>query len=250
MRSLSRIVRTGKEDSYQEVFYPDLLSSLEKEKKKEEKVQEVQEKPPEIDLMQRAVEQVEAILSKAREEAAKIKEEAYEEGYIKGMEQGCTAGEKKAYEEHQEKLKKTWEEARNQVENCALEVQHVKEKILEEYLDTLKNIALAVGEKIIQTSLKSSGEVVKNMILSATGKLKKCAWAKIYIAEAPEEEKKIQGDAELLEELSRISENVKVIVMEEAAPGTCIIELPQEIMDISVGTQIENIKEILNNARV
>lgn len=249
MRSLSRIVRTGEEDSYQEVFYPDLLSSLEKEKK-EEKVQEVQEKPPEIDLMQKTVEQVQTILSKAREEAAKIKEEAYEEGYIKGMEQGCTAGEKKAYEEHREKLKKTWEEARNQVESCALEVQHAKEKILEDYLDALKNIALAVGEKIIQTSLKSSGEVVKNMILSATGKLKKCAWAKIYIAEAPEEEKKIQGDAELLEELSRISENVKVIVMEEAAPGTCIIELPQEIMDISVGTQIENIKEILNNARV
>lgn len=249
MRSLSRIVRTIEEASYQEMLYPDLLSNLEKEKKKED-IQDIQEKQPEIDLMQKTIEQIQDILSKAREEAAKIKEEAYEEGYIKGMEQGCTAGEKKAYEEHRVKLEETWEEVRNQVEIYAQEVQHVKEKILEEYLDDLKNIALAIGEKIIQTSLKSSGEVVKNMILSATGKLKKCAWAKIYIAEAPGEEKKIQGDAELLEELSRISENVKVIVMEEAAPGTCIIELPQEIMDISVGTQIENIKEILNNARV
>ena len=32
--------------------------------------------------------------------------------------------------------------------------------------------------------------------------------------------------------------------------GTCIIELPDEIIDASVGTQMENIKDILNNVRV
>ena len=124
-------------------------------------------------------------------------------------------------------------------------------KLLEEYLDDLKDISLAIGEKIIQTSLKSSSDVVKNMILAATDKLKRTAWAKIYIADSPEVEgREIQGDAELLDQLSKISDNVKIIVMGDAAPGTCIIELPQEVMDISVGTQMENIKEILNNARV
>ena len=38
--------------------------------------------------------------------------------------------------------------------------------------------------------------------------------------------------------------------MDHEEAGTCIIELPDEIIDASVGTQIENIKDIINNARV
>ena len=41
---------------------------------------------------------------------------------------------------------------------------------------------------------------------------------------------------------------MKIVVMEEE-PGTCIIELPSEIIDLSTGTQLENIRGILENAR-
>ena len=87
------------------------------------------------------------------------------------------------------------------------------------------------------------------MILAATEKLKKTAWAKIYVAKTTEE-MDIQGDVQLLRELAKLSDNVKIIVMEDAEPGTCIVELPQEIIDISAGTQMENIRDILNNARI
>ena len=59
----------------------------------------------------------------------------------------------------------------------------------------------------------------------------------------------IQGDAELIHELSKLSENVKIVVMEEES-GTCIVELPNEIIDVSAGTQLENIRGILENARL
>ena len=37
--------------------------------------------------------------------------------------------------------------------------------------------------------------------------------------------------------------------MEKENNGDCIIETPEEIIDISVDTQMENIKEIVQNVR-
>ncbi len=53
-----------------------------------------------------------------------------------------------------------------------------------------------------------------------------------------------------MQELSNLSDTVKVIIMDGEEPGTCIVERPDEIIDVSVGTQLENIREIMNNARI
>lgn len=124
-----------------------------------------------------------------------------------------------------------------------------KEKVLEKYTDDLKRISLAVAEKIIQTSLHSSGDIVKRMILAATDKMTKKQWAKIYVTKT-NTGISMNADTEFLEALSRLSDNIKIVTMDNEEEGTCIIELPDEIIDASVSTQLENIKDIINNARV
>ena len=259
MRSLSKVTVNSRDSAaWREVSFPDLMDAaaspgrLHKEAKEpfftDEEERLLRERAA---AQEESLRKAQEVLARAREEAAKIRNDAYEAGYLKGMKQGCEEGRQKAYEEHKEELSSQCRALEKKIGDYVLEMEHAKERVMEEYLDDLKNIALAIGEKIIQASLKSSGAVVKNMILAAVGKLKKTAWAKIYIAEDPEEGfAQIQGDAELLHELSKISDNVKIIAMDDAAPGTCLIELPDEVMDISVGTQLENIQEILNNAKV
>lgn len=251
MISLSKFMHEATGEQIDCLFFPDLSEALHKEEPVIE--QEKEEKPAiqDPDVMRIHIQKAQQILFRAREEAIKIKEDAYEKGYLAGMEKGCEEGRQKAYQAHKEEMEKELQKLRSETAEYITDMQHAKDRVLEKYLDDLKDIALAIAEKIVQTSLKSSGSVVRNMILAATSKLKKTAWAKIYIAQDNEDEgTDIQGDLEFLEELSKIADNVKVIVMEDEAPGTCIIELPQEVMDISVGTQMENIKEILNNARV
>ena len=108
---------------------------------------------------------------------------------------------------------------------------------------------MSVAEKVIHISLKSSGEVIKQMIVAATKKLKKTAWVKIYIDKF-DYDMMMKADADVIDELSHLSDNIKFIVMDKEEQGNCIIEMPDEIVDVSVNTQMENIKDILENIRV
>lgn len=194
------------------------------------------------------IRQAEEILNAAREGAEEIRRSALEEGRREGFELGYREGEAQAYQDHQAAYNKELDDLEQQIVSFIQDMGNKKDKVLEKYIDDLKDIALAVAEKVIHTSLKSSSEIVKRMIISNTEKLKKAAWAKIYVGKE-ESGISIQGDAEFIRELSKLSDSVKIVVMQEE-PGTCIIELPSEIIDVSVGTQLENIRGILENARL
>lgn len=200
-------------------------------------------------LLQEMVQKAEKLLTAAKDEAESIRREAYDAGFAEGREAGHAQGREEGYREAQEAGSEKLRELEERIGRYVADTEIEKEKILEQYLDDLKNISLAIGEKIVQTSLKSSSEVIKRMIIAATEKLKKTAWAKIYVGQTAEG-MDIQGDTQLLKELAKLSDNVKIVIMEDAEPGTCVIELPQEIIDISTGAQMENIRDILNNARL
>lgn len=189
------------------------------------------------------------ILESAKVEAEHLKNSAYEEGKRLGYEEGYENGTKQAYLDHEEELKKEIEDWTTELQTITEDVRHAKDHCMEQYIDDIKAVTISVAEKIIQTSLKSSGEIIKRMIISATDKLKKTEWVKIYIARY-DYEKLLEVDSLLASELSYLSDNIKLIVMDKEEQGTCIVELPGEIIDISVPTQLENIKDIINNAKV
>ena len=199
----------------------------------------------EEEILSNARRQADKILADAREQAEILREK----GYQQGVEEGYEEGTKRALEEHKEVLDAELHTLRQNIREVVTDVSLEKEKLLEQYIDDLKRVSLAVAEKIIQTSLQSSGDIVKRMIISATDKMQRKQWAKIYVTKC-ETGISMEVDTEFLDALSKLSDNVKLITMDNGEPGTCIIELPDEIIDASVSTQLENIKDILNNVRV
>lgn len=199
----------------------------------------------EKEILEEARRKADRILLDAREQAEILREQ----GYGEGRESGYADGHREACEEQERILNQKLQEIEYNFTEVVKEISIEKDKILEQYIDDLKRISLAVAEKIIQTSLQSSGDIIKRMILAATDKIRKKQWAKIYITRC-ETGVSMEVDAEFLEALSRLSDNIKLITMDNGEDGTCIIELPDEIIDASVGTQLENIKDILNNVRV
>ena len=159
------------------------------------------------------------------------------------MAQGRQQAEADCKMQYEQMSREALEDIKLVIENA----EQMKEEMLQKYRSQLKDVAIAIAEKVIQVSLKSSEEVIERMVISATEKLKTREWAKVYIARC-DAELMVEGDSALLQHLAHLSDHVKIVVMENEAPGTCIIELPDEIIDASASTQMVNIKEILNSA--
>lgn len=200
-------------------------------------------------ILEDAETQAEEIATKAREEAEQIKKESasrgFEDGYRKGYEEGRQESTKKTAE----LLNQQQEKFRSSLEKALRSVDEAKEKSLEEYLDELKECALAVAEKVICISLKSSGQIIKRMLIAETEKLKRTEWVKIYM-EKTNYTMMMEADAGVVNELARLSDNIKFVVMNKEGNGSCIIEMPEEIVDISVDTQMDNIRELLENIKI
>ncbi|MBS4959346.1 MAG: hypothetical protein KHZ62_00810 [Clostridiales bacterium] len=196
-----------------------------------------------------AKKEADQIIAAAQQEAENIRLSAKEAGYHEGYQTGYDEGYAKSIADVKDTAEKRCSEYLEEIKAIIEEVSPLKDEILKKYKTDLKNIAIAIGEKVIQVSLKSSGSVIEKMIISATEKLKAREWAKIYISKF-DADLMLEGDNDLLKAISRLSDNLKVIAMENEKPGTCIIELPDEIIDASASTQVENIKEILNSTGI
>jgi flagellar assembly protein FliH len=254
MRSLPKIVKKPGENQNVRSFdffagfridEPDTPDEPEEELAEAEEEEEISLlSETEREILDQARKQADKILGDAREQAEILRERSFTEGREAGLREGFEAAHREQREILDEEIRGLQQNIREVIESVSIE----KTKMLEKYIDDLKRISLAVAEKIVQTSLQSSGDIVKRMILSATDKITRKQWAKIYLTKC-EAGVSMEVDAEFLEALSGLSDNIKIITMHNGEAGTCIIELPDEIIDASVSTQLENIKDILNNVR-
>lgn len=206
-----------------------------------------------LKIIEQAKKEAEKIIRQGSIEAEEIKKQTEEKwsklGYEQGFEKGSEEGQAKAYKEGNEELDKVKQRYVSDFYEALQEVEIKKAEVLKKYLDDLAMLSVTIAEKVIYVSLKSSSEVIKKMILNASDNLNGKAWVKIYISKC-DAELMSEWDTDLLDNLKHISEHIKIIPMEDKSAGTCIIELPDEVIDASVETQVENIKEILGNARL
>lgn len=200
------------------------------------------------EILKRAREQAEEILEEAREQAQKLQAEAASSGHAEGYEKGYEAGKADGQVQAVEALREQQDVFRNSLERALRSVEDAKKTCLETYMEQLKECSLAVAEKVICISLKSSGQVIKRMLISQTEKLKKTDWVKIYM-EKSDYNMMMEADGDVVNELSKLSDNIKFVVMNKGKTGSCIIEMPEEIVDISVDTQMENIRSMLETIR-
>ncbi len=203
----------------------------------------------EVRILEDARREAQQILEDAARQADQERERAFEEGRQEGYARGYDEGYQKAEETFRGEIQEHLQEFEDDMKKALDAVDTARKNCLHTYLEELKDCAIAIGEKVIHISLRSSGEVIKQMIISATEKLKKTAWVKIYM-DKYDYDMMMEADAGVIAELSHLSDNIKFIVMDKEDRGSCIIEMPEEIVDVSVNTQIENIKDILENVRI
>ncbi len=190
---------------------------------------------------QQAQKLIEETVQKATEEAS---DKGFAEGYKKGQNEGYMAAENAI----NEGMIQEAAAFREELEASLKEFEERKEEILGNSLNDLTDLAVNIAEKVIKISLRSSKDVVAKMIVAAAEDCRDKQWAKVYISQ-DEKALAMNLEKELIDALNQISSNVKVVVMEDEPSGTCIIESPDQIVDASVGTQLDNIRQIVSDNR-
>lgn len=199
------------------------------------------------DARQRA----EEILDQARLEAEIKAQELFESSRRSGMEagraEGLAQGAAQALQEGQRTQRRQAEELAADFDRFLEQAGSALDRQLDDNVEELRDLAIAIAEKVVCVSLKSSSEVICRMIQTAIDKRKRREWAHIYIAECDAKHLS-KVPASLMNALSALSDRVRIIPMADDEAGTCIIETPDEIVDASAATQMNNIRTLLSDA--
>lgn len=197
-------------------------------------------------ILKQAREEAEQVLAAARA-AAKAEQEgirmgARDEGYREGYAQGTA----KAMEDAQRDREATAARLEKEVQAFLEKADMAREEVLLQAQDELLDLCIAVAEKVVRISLKSSSEVIVRMIQTATERLKRQEWVHIYISGC-DTRSAAQISPALTTALGALSQHIKIIPMGDDEGGTCIVETPEEIIDASVSTQMTNIRDLLRD---
>ena len=221
-----------------------------------EPVQEEKPKEPETPVHYAQL-QAELILNQAREEARQLLDQARtqaiaeqeeiragarDEGYREGYAQGIAKAMDDSVRDREATAARLEKEVQAFLEKASL----AREEMILQSQDELVELCLAVAEKVVRVSLKSSSEVIVKMIQTATERMKRQEWVHIYISGCDARQLAKISPA-LTGTLGALSQHIKVVPMGDDEGGTCIVETPEEIVDASVSTQMSHIRDVLHD---
>lgn len=195
-------------------------------------------------ILNQAREEAEQIVSQARERAMAEQEEiragARDEGYRDGYAQGIAKAMDDSIRDREATAARLEKEVQTFLEKASL----AREEMILQSRDELLELCLAIAEKVVRISLKSSSEVIVRMIQTATERMRRQEWVHIYISGC-DTRQVAQISPALTTTLGALSQHIKVVPMGDDEIGTCIVETPEEIADASVSTQMSKIRDVL-----
>ena len=188
-------------------------------------------------LLRDAKRQAEAIREQAERQAeqqlAELREQARKEGYDAGFSEGEKDGAAKAEEEGRQRYQERCDALSAEVSRFLERSSDALDQQLERNVGEMRDLAIAVAEKVVSVSLKSSSEVIGKMIHTAIDKRKRREWVRIYLAEC--DAKRLQPiSPPLAAALASLSDQVRIVPVAD-----------DEIIDASASTQLSNIRGIV-----
>jgi flagellar assembly protein FliH len=197
-------------------------------------------------ILNKAREEAEELLVRAREQVMQEQEEiragARDEGYRDGYAQGTAKAMSDAVRDREATAARLEKEVKAFLEKASL----AREEMILQSRDELVELCLAVAEKVVRVSLKSSSEVIVRMIQTATERMKRQEWVHIYISGCDVRQLSKISPA-LTSTLGALSQHIKIIPMGDGEDGTCIVETPEEIVDASISTQMSNVRDVIRD---
>lgn len=223
------------------------VSEIFEEKPKEEIVQDdevslhlkVDQLKNEIDELQQ---QKEKVLQDLQEAIAKEKETWEEEKEIE-REEAQEIGYKVGYDAGYEQVFKQYDSLLEEANNIVHLAKSDYDKTVSKHENAIINLAISIAEKIMITSIEEEPEYFKHMVESAILDLKDSSNVKIYVH--PNKYELIMEQKEELEQMVRNDDVISVYLDSNMHENACVIKHPYGQIDASIDTQLQQIKDAL-----
>ena len=178
------------------------------------------------------------MINKANEDGEVIRQNAAREGYKNGFEQG-----------HSEAL----ESAGDCLDACARFLEEINSRKEAYYMSNEQEILdtiFTAAEKIVMDRLDRDDRMIERIIAQAAKSFRNSDFIKISVIDG-EVSREMRTDADFIKGiLSYIPEiEVEYLPPEDEPAGTVVLDNGSEVVDASVPTQLEFLKEIMKNTR-
>lgn len=164
------------------------------------------------------------LISRAREEAAAIKEAASKEGYQAGLEQAAD----------------DIQELRNSISVFLNSNQEVYEQIAPEIL----SVSIEIAEKIIKKEVSESPEVLINTVIEVLKGLSK-EEAKIMLRVNPVQVDILKQSVPEILSLTGLDAKISILADENVSEGGCLVTTTNGVVDATIETQLSVVSEAL-----
>lgn len=177
-----------------------------------------------------------AVIEKANKECAILKEKAKAEGFKEGFDEG---------------KRQSLEKCSKYVDASAQLLSDINSHKDAYFLDNeneMRELMCEMIEKITGEELKVNPQVIENIIENAAKSFRNSDYIKISLAQG-EVSKEIKTDAKLIKQIIPYIKDIEIEILPDAEDGTVILDNGEEILDASVPTQLDFLREILRNTR-
>ncbi len=177
-----------------------------------------------------------AVMEKAQNECLVLKEQAKSEGYSEGFAQGK--------EESLEKYKRYIDASGKLLS----EINSRKEAYYISNEEEMRTAVFEMVKKITRAELVADPEIIEGIIAEAAKNFRNSDYIKVTLSE-DEITEKFRTDEKLIKEIIPFVPEIEIEFDDEAEEGTIILDNGSEIVDAGVPTQLEFLREILDNTR-
>jgi len=187
------------------------------------------------ELMMRAEQFSADVRERALREAERLREQARQEGYQKGLEQGRF----QALAENEKVLE--------DLKALMASLDEGRTAQIEAYKQQMIDLALDIARKVVGAKLEQDDEVFVNIFKRAVEGLSGQKIVKISVS--GHEAEFVTAHADYLLKMVQDAEKLEVQVLEDAAPGTLIVDTEDVVIDASAQKQLEVLCQAVEDAR-
>jgi len=195
-------------------------------------------------ILQHAKNERDRLMAEARQECVELREDAARLGHEEGMRRG----EEEGRDEAKKAMKEAIQNANKQAEKTLQDAKDATSDYLAKAEDDVTSIALAIVEKILPQHFIDVPQVILPLVQKSLEKVKDQKEINIHVAPDVYDLVLLARD-EFRSRLTGTGAELTITSDESLVPGDCVIETPNGGVDARLQTQIELIRQAIEEVK-